>query len=209
VAGAFITLEGGEGAGKSTLLKGLVAALAGRGVRVVASREPGGTPLAEAVRALVLSPPEGQAWSPLAEALLMNAARADHVETLIRPARAQGQTVICDRYSDSTRVYQSVGAGVPMAHLRVMEAIVTEGARPDLTLILDAAPEDLMDRRRARGGAGDVFEGRDLAFHRQIRQGFLDIAAAEPGRCHVLNALAEPQRLLERALGAIDQRLVL
>ncbi|MEM0986633.1 MAG: dTMP kinase [Pseudomonadota bacterium] len=209
--GVLITLEGGEGSGKSTLIEGLVAALTARGVDTVATREPGGSPLAEAVRSLVLTPPGGHRWTPMAEALLMNAARADHIAQRISPALADGQVVLSDRYADSTRVYQSIGSGVPMSQLVAMEAIVTASAKPDLTLILDAAPEDLLERRACRDGGvagdGDVFEGRDLDFHRAVRQGFLDIAAEESIRCVVLNALAEPQRLLERALGAIDQRL--
>ncbi|MEM7767744.1 MAG: dTMP kinase [Pseudomonadota bacterium] len=203
----FITLEGGEGAGKSTLLKGLVPALVARGIDVVATREPGGSPLAETVRSLVLNPPAGEDWSPMAEALLMNAARSDHIDKVIGPSLAAGKAVISDRYSDSTRVYQAAGAGVPRAHLLAMEEIVTADARPDLTLILDAAPEDLLARRQDRNAPTDAFESRDLAFHTAIRNGFLAIAEAEPERCLVLNAMAQPARILERALGAIDNRL--
>jgi len=205
--GRLITLEGGEGAGKSTLLKGMVSALSARGADVVATREPGGSPLAETVRDLVLNPPGGHTWSPLAEALLMNAARSDHIDRLIMPALEAGTTVISDRYSDSTRVYQSAGARVPMDQLVGLEMVVTAAARPDLTLILDAPPEELAKRRDARGGPADAFEARNMAFHEAVRAGFLEIARAEPERCVVLNALASPSRLLERALGAIDSRL--
>ncbi len=207
MAGALITLEGGEGAGKSTLLRGLVVALEARGTDIVATREPGGTPLAEAIRALVLTPPDGAARSALVEALLMNAARADHVERLIAPALRAGRTVISDRYADSTRVYQSLGAGVPMAQLIALETMVTRDARPDLTLILDADPGDLLTRRAGRGTASDVFEDRDMAFHRAVRQGFLEIAEAEPDRCEVLDACAEPGLLLDKALALVIRRI--
>ena len=206
MSGYFITLEGGEGAGKSTLLKGLSSALTARGVSVETTREPGGTPLAESVRNLVLSPPDGHDWSPLASALLMNAARSDHIERLIRPALDRGDWVISDRFSDSTRVYQSVDGGVPKDQLLQLEILVTSHTRPDLTLILDAAPERLVERRAERGGT-DVYERRGLEFHEAVRSAFLTIAEEDPARCVVLDALAEPQRLLERALGAIDRRL--
>ena len=136
--GRFITLEGGEGTGKSTLQAALRDRLAGQGVDVVLTREPGGTPRAEAIRALVLTPPGGKAFSPLAEALLMNAARSDHLDELIRPALSAGRWVICDRFSDSTRVYQGVSGEVSPEALQSLVAHVVDPTRPDLTLILDA-----------------------------------------------------------------------
>ena len=135
--GRFITIEGGEGTGKSTLITALAAALKGRGHGVTVTREPGGTPLAEAVRSLVLSPPGDDRWSPLAEALLMNAARSDHIQQLILPALERGDWVLCDRFADSTLVYQGAG-GVAETVLLAMQDEVTRRARPDLTILLDA-----------------------------------------------------------------------
>lgn len=203
--GRFITLEGGEGTGKSTLIAGLKRALSDRGLDVVVTREPGGTMLAEAVRGLALNPPEGEAWSPLAHALLMNTAREDHLKHLIRPALARGTWVICDRFADSTRAYQSID-GVDLDKLLAIEAIVVGETRPDLTLILDAAPEALADRRQKRN-VSDVFELKDLAFHEKVRAAFLAIAEAEPERCKVLDALQSPEHVLTTALAAIDQHL--
>ncbi len=204
--GRFITLEGGEGTGKSTLIAGLQQALSARGLSVVVTREPGGTPLAEAVRALALNPPEDAAWSPLAHALLMNTAREDHLKHLIRPALARGDWVICDRFADSTRAYQSID-GVAVEDLLAIEAIVVGETRPDLTLILDAAPQALAERRQQRD-VSDVFEQKDLHFHDQVRSAFLAIARIEPERCQVLDALQSPEAVLKAALSTIDQYLV-
>lgn len=204
--GRFITLEGGEGTGKSTLIAGLKQALSTRGLSLVVTREPGGTPLAEAVRNLALNPPEDAAWSPLAHALLMNTAREDHLKHLIRPALARGDWVICDRFADSTRAYQSID-GVAVEDLLAIEAIVVGDTRPDLTLILDAAPQALAERRQQRN-VSDVFEQKDLSFHEQVRSAFLNIARIEPERCVVLDALQSPADVLEAALAAIDQHLV-
>lgn len=203
--GRFITLEGGEGTGKSTLIAGLKSALSARGHEVVTTREPGGTPLAEAVRGLALHPPEGATWSPLAHALLMNTSREDHLRNLIRPALARGAWVICDRFADSTRAYQSID-GVSLAQLMAVEAMVVGDTRPDLTLILDAPPEALAERRRERN-VSDVFEQKEAAFHERVRTAFLKIAENEPHRCAILNALDSPEKVLGRALATIDERL--
>lgn len=203
--GRFITLEGGEGTGKSTLIAGLQRTLGDRGLDVVVTREPGGTVLAEAVRGLALNPPDDAAWSPLAHALLMNTAREDHLKHLIRPALARGTWVICDRFADSTRAYQSID-GVDLEKLLAIEAIVVGETRPDLTLILDAAPEALLQRRQQRN-TKDVFELKTVAFHEKVRAAFLEIAEAEPQRCHVLDALQSPEDVLKAALTAIDQHL--
>lgn len=205
--GYFITLEGGEGTGKSTLLKGLQTALERRGVPVVTTREPGGTPLAELARNLVLHPNEGQEWSALAQALLMNAARDDHLCKSIRPALEQGQWVLCDRFSDSTRVYQNL-EGTDPAFLRQLEIAVVADTGPDLTLILDGDPGKFSQRRSGRG-AEDVFERKGLAFHAAVRKAFLDIAAEEPGRCVVLDAEAPAETVLQTALDVLEQRLAL
>lgn len=203
--GRFITLEGGEGTGKSTLIQGLRAALENRGLDVLVTREPGGTPLAERVRSLALSPPDDLNWSPLAHALLMNTSREDHLTKLIRPALAKGTWILCDRFADSTRAYQSID-GVDSDTLSQIERIVVAETRPDLTIILDAAPEALASRREARG-VSDVFEARNMDFHNQIRAAFLDIAKAEPERCAVVDALQSPPAVLARAIDLIDDRL--
>ena len=168
--GRFITLEGGEGVGKSTLQMALATRLRDMGIEVVTTREPGGTPLAERIRELALRPPEDDAWSPMAEALLMNAARSDHLDKLIRPALAKGQWVISDRFSDSTRVYQSVKGGVSQEILLQIEASVIAETRPDLTLVLDAPKAATDARRTGRGAATDAFESRPDAFHETAEQ---------------------------------------
>lgn len=203
--GRFITLEGGEGTGKSTLIAGLSKALQERGQNVIVTREPGGTKLAERVRALALNPPEGETWSPLSHALLMNTARDDHLNKLIRPALARGDWVLCDRFADSTRAYQRVD-GQDIETLLKIEHAVVRDTRPDLTLVLDGAPEGLAERRRERG-VQDVFEQKDLEFHASIRAAFLEIAKREPDRCVVIDALQTPEQVLAAALSAIDARL--
>ncbi len=203
--GRFITLEGGEGTGKSTLIAGLRDALSKQGIETAFTREPGGTPLAEQVRTLALNPPEGESWSPLAHALLMNTAREDHLRKLIRPALANGTWVICDRFADSTRAYQSID-GVAMETLLQFERAVVADTVPDLTLILDAAPEALAERRRQRD-VSDVFEAKAMAFHEKVRKAFLQIAEDEPDRCVIINALQSPESVLGDALAAIDSRL--
>lgn len=203
--GRFITLEGGEGTGKSTLIAGLSEALKERGRTVIVTREPGGTKLAEEVRALALNPPAGEAWSPLSHALLMNTARDDHLNKLIRPALRRGDWVLCDRFADSTRAYQSIDGQEIETLLSIERAVVGE-TRPDLTLVLDGAPEDLAERRRTRG-TQDVFEQKDLDFHSQVRAAFLEIAGQEPDRCVVIDALQTPEQVLVGALAEIDSRL--
>ncbi|MCF6329681.1 MAG: dTMP kinase [Henriciella sp.] len=204
--GKFITLEGGEGTGKTTLITGLSIALGKRGIECIQTREPGGTPLAEAVRSLALHPPGDEEWSPLAHALLMNAARQDHLEHQIRPTLDRGVWVLCDRFADSTRAYQSID-GVSQIVLKSLEKAVVGETVPDLTLVLDADPDDLVHRRNSRGTV-DAFEAKGAAFHEKVRQAFLDIAAGEPERCVVLSALQEPADILAQALEAFDNRLL-
>ena len=204
--GRFITLEGGEGAGKSTLLAGLVERLKAQNITTIRTREPGGTPLAESVRSLALHPPNGNKWSPLAEALLMNAARANHLDERIRPALLRGDWVLCDRFSDSTLAYQSIG-GVPMPTLRAMEASVLNDTVPDLTLILDAPPSELISRRADRGEPLDAFEARPQDFHDAVRAVFLQIADSDPARYVVLDALEPADSVLEDAWRAVSERL--
>lgn len=202
--GKFITLEGGEGSGKSTLVGALAVELEKRGIQTLTTREPGGTPLAEAVRQLALYPPHDESWSPLAHALLMNTAREDHLLRKIKPALEQGCWVLCDRFADSTRAYQSID-GVEMSVLRGLEAAVVGEFQPDLTLVLDGAPQDLLQRRQDRG-VSDAFEDKDLAFHHKVREAFLQIAQDEPDRCVVLDALSNQEQVRDAALEAIQAR---
>ncbi len=199
VPGRFITLEGGEGTGKSTLQARLGERLTEQGITVVLTREPGGTPRAEAIRALVLNPPNGAPFTPLAEALLMNAARSDHLDLLIRPALAAGKWVICDRFSDSTRVYQGMSGGVSDEAIRSFEDHVVSESRPDLTLVLDAPVSMTALRRTEREGSLDVFEQRGLDFHEAVRRGFADIARQEPDRCRLIDASRPPVEVVDAA----------
>jgi dTMP kinase len=204
--GKFITFEGGEGAGKSTQLKRLVAHLEAQGRGVVATREPGGSPGAEDIRALVL---QGQAdrWSPTTETLLMYAARRDHVERVIRPALADGRWVVCDRFFDSTRAYQGAGGGVDPVFISALETHVVEATRPDLTLIFDLPVSEGLARAHARAGHEMRFESKGLAFHERLREGFLVIARAEPDRCAVIDAAGSPDEVEARVWAAVQERL--
>lgn len=202
----FITFEGGEGAGKSTQLNGLVERLRERGIETVATREPGGSPGAEDIRTLLVNgPPEK--WSPLTEALLMNAARRDHLERRIRPALARGAWVVSDRFADSTRAYQGAGGDVDPAFIARLEAQVVGDTRPDLTLILDLPVEEGLRRAASRGLGEARFEAKGTAFHETLRQAFLDIAAAEPERCLVIDAARPPQAVAEAVWTAVASRL--
>jgi len=207
--GRFITLEGGEGAGKSTLARALAARLGEAGFTTRTTREPGGSPKAEAIREMILA---GQAkdYGAFAEALMFSAARIDHIDSLIRPALEGGEWVICDRFIDSTRVYQGVLGKIDPALLAELEAVTIAGLMPDLTLILDLDPEIGLARaskRRRPGEAVDRFEGETLAFHRNLRQAYRDIAAREPRRCVVLDATLPPEALTEAAWKAVSERL--
>lgn len=206
--GVFITLEGGEGAGKSTLAKGLQQRFAALGREVVLTREPGGSPFAEELRALILAGEAKQA-GPFAEAILFSAARMDHLETVIRPALRRGAVVICDRFSDSTRAYQGALGRMDRSLLQGLERVTLDGSRPALTLMLDLPPEAGLARAAARRGTGatDRFEAENVGFHRRLRQAFLDIAASEPERCIVIDASLQPPEVLEMAWDACMAKL--
>jgi len=197
LTGRFITFEGGEGAGKSTQARLLAQRLAGAGIDALITREPGGSPLGEQIRAMILdagSPPR----TLLAEALLFYAARADHLERLIRPALAGGRWVICDRFSESTRVYQGVAGGLPASVFDSLDALVVSPTLPDLTFVLDLPAETGLARARQRRRAqvaADVFETRGLAYHQRLREGFADIARLNPRRCLLLDASGDSQAL--------------
>lgn len=198
MSGRFITFEGGEGAGKSTQARRLASWLSARGLPVLLTREPGGTPGAEAIRDLALF--KGP-WDPVAEAMLMFAARREHVERMIRPALAAGIWVVCDRFADSTLAYQGYGLGLDHGVWRRLADLALEGLSPDLTLMLDLPVEAGMRRAEARGG-NNRFELLGADFHRRVRQGFLAIAAAEPARCTVLDATQEIEAVWQGVAGA-------
>lgn len=202
--GRFITLEGGEGAGKSTQVRRLAAHLSAQGIPVLVTREPGGSAGAEKIRSLLL---EGTGFDPVAEAMLMFAARREHVVATIRPALAAGMWVICDRFADSTRAYQCHGQGVPGEVYRKLADLALEGLAPDLTLILDIPPEAGMARAAARGVAADRYERLDAGFHARVRAGFLAIAAAEPARCAVLDATRDADAVFAAIRAELGARL--
>lgn len=180
--GKFIALEGGEGAGKSTQARLLAEALRARGLDVVLTREPGGTPGAEVIRELLLRV-DGEGWNPRAEALLFAAARSDHVERLIHPALAAGRWVICDRFIDSSRAYQGSGDGLSDADILALHRIGSGGLLPDMTLLFEVAPEIAATRLSARDPDGaDRIGGRDAAYHAQVANAFRRLAADEPTR---------------------------
>jgi dTMP kinase len=204
--GQFITFEGGEGAGKSTQLKRLVARLEAAGRPVVATREPGGSPGAESIRDLVL---RGSAdrWSPVTETLLMYAARRDHIERVIRPALERDDWVVCDRFADSTRAYQGAAGGTDPALIGALETHILEDTRPDLTLVFDLPTAVGLERAHARAGAEMRFESKGEAFHERLRESFLAIARAEPGRCAVIDARGTLDEVEAAVWAAIQDRL--
>ena len=180
--GRFIAFEGGEGAGKSTQARLLADALRARGIDVLSTREPGGTSGAEAIRSLLLDPP-GEGWGAEAEALLFAAARADHVARAIRPALDAGSWVISDRFVDSSRAYQGGGGGLSDADVLALHRIGSGGLLPDLTLLIEIAPEAAAVRLARRdGGESDAIGGRDAAYHAEVAAAFARIAEAEPAR---------------------------
>lgn len=207
MTGRFITLEGGEGAGKSTQLKLLAEAIRARGHDVVETREPGGSPGAEAIRALLL---EGGAdrWTPAAEALLFAAARCDHVERTIRPALAGGKWVLCDRFLDSSLAYQGQAGGVGIDAVRQLHAIGSGGLLPHRTLLLQLPAEAAVARARGRDGSeGDRIGGREAGYHRDVAAAFQALAAAEPQRFRVIDASGAPDSVRERLIAAIEDLL--
>ena len=203
--GRFITLEGGEGAGKSTQLKRLGERLRARGLEVVATREPGGSPGAEAIRELVLNGAADR-WSPVTETLLMYAARRDHIERVIEPALGRGAWVVCDRFADSTRAYQGAGGGTDSALIAALEAQVLGAARPDLTLVFDISPQVGLERAQVRGGEMR-FESKGLGFHQRLRDGFLAIVRDEPERCALIDAAGSIDAVEAAVWAAVQERL--
>jgi dTMP kinase len=207
--GRFITLEGGEGAGKSAQARALSRRLEAWGPRVVVTREPGGSPHAEALRRIILGGAAAR-FGAAGEALLFSAARIDHIDQTIAPALARGAWVICDRFADSTRAYQGVAGKLDDAFIARLERVAVGERRPDLTLILDLAPEQGLARaarRRAAGEDADRFEREDLGFHRALREAFLAIARAEPERCVVIDASHDEATVARAISDAVRARL--
>lgn len=201
--GKFIALEGGEGVGKSTQGRKLAEALRARGLEVVTTREPGGTAGAEAIRAMLLST-EGEGWGARAEALLFAAARADHVDKLIRPAIERGAWVVCDRFVASSRAYQGGGGGLTDDEIVALHAIGSQGMLPDLTLLLTVDPEIAAERLALRDGdSSDRIGGRDAAYHRRVSEAFMRFAHAEPGRFAVIVASETPDEVHARVMAAL------
>ena len=203
--GRFITLEGGEGTGKSTQIRRLAAALETRGITVLATREPGGSPGAEEIRKLMVEGEPGR-WNAITETLLAYAARADHVARTIGPALAAGQWVISDRFSDSTFAYQGVGRGLDRETIRRIDSAVLDDFSPDLTLVLDLDVPTGLARALARSGAETRFEKFGPDFHEKLRQAFLDIARRFPERCRVIDASGSEDQVAEAILAAVCRR---
>jgi len=207
--GRFISFEGGEGAGKSTQIKLLAERLTEAKVRTIVTREPGGSPGAEIIRHLVLSG-MGKLLGAEAETLLFAAARDDHVHTVIEPALKQGIWVLCDRFSDSTRVYQGILGQVSPAILSAMQRVTIGDLKPDLTLILDVPVEVGLQRAAKRRGTGtaDRFEAEGIKFHQQLREAYQRIAAAEPQRCLLIDASAEHDIVATNIWSALHDRFL-
>lgn len=206
--GLFVSFEGGEGAGKSTQIRLLAEALRGLGHDVVVTREPGGSPGAEALRHVLLSG-AAEPFGIRMEALLFAAARADHLACFVRPALARGKVVLCDRFVDSSRVYQGVTGNLEPRLMEVLERVSVAGTMPDLTLILDLPASVGLDRARRRAGATptsaqpDRFEKERTEVHEKRRQGFLDIALREPERCRVIDASLDVERIARDILADV------
>lgn len=229
--GKFISFEGGEGSGKSTQAQRLAERLRGLGLEAVVTREPGGSPFAERLRAIILDPAV-EPHSPLSEALLFYAARADHLERVIRPALKAGQWIVCDRFSDSTRVYQGLAGDLDLKIIEALELLVVTPTKPDLTLIVDIPAEVGLARaalrqtsanpaaqsQKSAGGSGgrvlrsllaDRYESRGVEYHRRLRDGFLKIAATEPQRCAVVDGQKGPDDVAAAIWTAVESRLLM
>lgn len=212
-SGFFITFEGGEGAGKSTQIERLARRMRAKKYDVLVTREPGGSPGAEAVRHVLLSG-AAEPFGPKMEAILFAAARSDHVEQVIRPAVESGSIVLCDRFIDSSRVYQGVTGGLDPDFMEALETVAINGMVPDMTLIFDIDPTEGLRRATARRGSSDGadrFEKETLSIHQRRRDAFLAIAAAEPDRCIVIDASADPDTVehvvTAAVFAALERRL--
>ena len=203
--GRFITLEGGEGAGKSSQIQVVKDYLEARGIDVIVTREPGGTPVGQEIRNLLVSGDKDK-WSPLSETLLILADRAAHLERVIRPALADGKYVVCDRFFDSTRAYQGIAGGLGLEVIHNLQQPVLGTTLPDVTLLLDIDPEKGLSRAQERGG--DLrFESKTLAYHQTLRQAFLDFAKQEPERMVVIDADRDIEAVSTDIITVLGERL--
>jgi thymidylate kinase len=205
-SGFFITFEGPDGSGKSTQIQGLAEYLQGLGQTVLLTREPGGTEIGEKIRDL-LHDLRHREMQPRAEILLYSAARAQLVGQRIRPALESGGTVLCDRYADSTLAYQGYGHGLDLEIMRLITSFATQGLRPDLTLLFDLEPAQGLKRRQADGVEWNRLDDYDLAFHQRVRQGYYELAQADPGRWVTLDATLGRQKLQEEVRRVVAERL--
>lgn len=213
-AGLFISFEGGEGSGKTTQINKLAAHLNTKGYTVVTTREPGGTEEGDKIRSLIVQR-DGGNWTPLAECLLLFAARHMHVEKIIKPALEEGAIVISDRFTDSTRAYQGHGRGFSLETIEKLNDITLENFKPDLTLVLDIDPKTGLSRSGRRLAAEklsvdqteDRFENLDLDFHERLRQGFLAIAKKDSKRCKVFDAAQPADKLAAQLAATVEERL--
>ena len=203
--GIFVTFEGIEGSGKTTQIRRLSAHLAARGVLHLVTREPGGTPLSDEIRALVLVPRE-EAVFPEAELLLYEAARAQHVRGLILPALQTGRAVLCDRFCDATTAYQAHARGLDAPQVDQLNRFAAGGLVPGLTLLFDLPPEEGFVRIKGRGHASDRLERESLDFHRAVREGYLRLAGRDPGRIVRIDAAAPEEEVFRGVLRAVAQR---
>lgn len=214
MSGLFITFEGGEGAGKTTQINRLAQSLTDIGKKIITTREPGGTPEAEKIRDLIVQRDGGQ-WSPISEALMLFAARALHVDRVIKPALDDGHIVICDRFTDSTRAYQGYGHGLSLDKIETLKETALGGIEPDITFILDVDPAAGLKRseRRLASEALDIkqkedrFESMNLSFHEKLRQGFLSIGKDNPDRCFILDANGDLNTIAEQILNIIHSKI--
>jgi dTMP kinase len=208
LTGRFITLEGGEGTGKSTQTKRLAKALEDKGLGVVITREPGGSPGAEEIRGLLVNGAPAR-WDAITETLLVYAARADHVARTIGPALVAGKWVISDRFTDSTYAYQGAGRGLARETIRRIDSVVLDDFRPDFTLMLDIDVETGLKRAAARGGAESRFENFDRDFHERLRQAFTEIAKRNPDRCTLIDASGSADDVAAAIWAAVARRFAL
>jgi len=204
--GQFITLEGGEGAGKSTQIALLKKTLESHNIDVIITREPGGSKGGEDIRDLLVNG-EANRWEPLSEALLNYAARHEHLEKLIMPTLNKGTWVLCDRFSDSTMAYQGFGHGMNREIIRRLHRLVVDDFRPDLTLILDMPPSTGLTRANSRGTGEDRYERMGMEFHDRLRNGFLEIAKKDPGRCIVIDATGDVGSVAMAIEAEVTERL--
>ena len=210
-ATGFITFEGIEGSGKTTQVRLLSEHLAGKGVQHVVTREPGGTILGEKIRTLLLDP-QSKGMVPISELLLYGAARSQHIEEIIEPALAEGKVVLCDRFIDATVAYQGHGREIPLNVIRVVNSLASADIKPDLTILLDLDPEKGLARARARNqiaGATSTtrFDDEEIAFHRRVREGYLEIAREDPSRVRVVSAEPPAEKVAKQIIGHVNRRL--